>query len=376
MIMAVVLFIAGLGLFKFMQIRAGMAMGEMFAPPPAAVSTLVAKPQTWQPVLSAVGSLKAVNGVVVSTDLAGIVTEIAFESGTPAKKGDLLVKLDTRQEQAQLVQAQAKLDWAKLNLDRQKDLYAKKTVAQSDYDAAVTEYRQDEAAVDNAKALVARKTITAPFDGLLGIRQVNLGQYINVGASIVPLQSLDPIYVDFSIPQQQLVQVAVGKKIRLKASGIEGKEFEGEITSIDSLVDLATRNVTVEATVKNSEATLRPGMFANVEVLLPQQEGVISIPSTAINYAPYGNSVFIVKESKGDDGKPKMDKAGKPVKIVEEQFIKTGASRGDQVSVLSGVKEGDEVVTSGVFKLRAKAPVNVNNVVQPGNDPNPKPPDT
>jgi len=368
MLVLLILVFAGLAFYKYKQIKTGMAMGAKFAPPPAAVTTLVAKSQTWQPVLSAVGTMKAVNGVTVSTDLAGIVSEIDFESGARAKKGDLLVRLDTRQEQAQVVQAEAKLELSKFNLARQTDLLAKKAVSQSDYDAASAGYKEDAAAVENAKAVVARKTITAPFDGELGIRQVSLGQYLNVGAPIVPLQSMDPIYVDFSVPQQEIGQIVIGKKIRLKADSIEGEEFEGVITSIDSLVDLATRNITVEATVNNPAAKLRAGMFVKVEVLLPEQKGVISIPATAINYAPYGNSVFVVKEKTGDDGKP--------AKIVQEQFVKTGPSRGDQVSILSGVKAGDEVVTSGVFKLRAGAPVNINNSVQPGNDPNPKPPDT
>jgi membrane fusion protein (multidrug efflux system) len=367
MIVLVILFVAGLGYIKFRQIQQGMAMGKLFAPPPPAVTTQVAKLQSWQPVLSAVGSIKAVNGVTMSTDLPGIITEIDFESGAMAKKGDLLVRLDTRQEQAQQDQAQAKLDFDKLNLARQKDLLVKKAISQSDYDTAETSYKQDDAAVENAKALVARKTIIAPFDGKLGIRQVSLGQYLNAGTPIVPLQSVDPVYADFSLPQQQLGNIAVGKKVRIKASGLD-QDFEGEITSIDSLVDLATRNVTVEATVKNPDAKLSPGMFVSVEVLLPQQEGVISIPATAINYAPYGNSVFIVKQKPGEDGKMQS--------IAEEQFVKTGPSRGDQVSVLSGVKAGDEVVTSGVFKVRGGAPVNINNAVQPGDESNPKPPDT
>lgn len=368
MLVLVALAVAGLGYIKYRQIVAGMAMGKLFAPPPAAVSTLVAKSETWEPVLNSVGSLKAVNGVVVSTDLAGIVSEIAFESGSKAKKGDLLVRLDTRQEQAQLVQAQAKLDLSKVSLDRQKDLISKKVSAQSDYDAAASQFSQDYAAVENAQALIARKTITAPFDGELGIRQVNLGQYLNVGAPIVPLQSLDPIYCDFSLPQQQINKIVVGKKIRIKVSGMDSKEFEGEITSIDSLVDQATRNITVEATVKNPDAELRPGMFVSVEVILPPEEGVISIPATAVNYAPYSDSVFVIRDGKDD--------AGNPAKIVEEHVVKLGPSRGDQVSILSGVKDGDEVVTSGVFKLRAGAPVKINNSVQPGNEANPKPPDT
>ena len=211
-----------------MNLKKGMAMGAKFAPPPAAVTTLVAKTQTWQPVLSAIGALKAVNGVVVSTDLAGIVSEISFESGATAKKGDLLVKFDTRQEDAQLGQAQAKLDLSKVNLDRQKDLLAKKAIAQSDYDTAASNYRQDQAAVENAKALIARKTITAPFDGLLGIRQINLGQYMNVGDPIVPLQSLDPIYVDFFMPQQwRSTRSRSGKKSASRRAGSKARNSKG-----------------------------------------------------------------------------------------------------------------------------------------------------
>jgi membrane fusion protein, multidrug efflux system len=366
-ILAFHLLVDGLGYIKYKQAMAGMAMAAKFAPPPTAVTTLVAKPQQWQPVLSAVGSLKAVNGVTVSTDLAGIVSDIAFDSGRGVKKGDLLVKLDTRQEDAALQQAEAKLEWAKISLDRQKDLLAKKVSAQADFDSANVEYRQDYALVENAKALIARKTIVAPFDGELGIRQVNLGQYLNVGSTIAPLQSLDPIFIDFSLPQQQLSQVVVGKKIRVRVDGVEG-EFDGEITSTDSLVDTSTRNITVEATVQNPEMKLRPGMFGKVEVLLPPQDGVIAIPATSINYAPYGDSVFVIKKDTGKDGKPET--------IVEEHTVKVGANRGDMVSVLSGVKEGDEVVTSGVFRLRGGAAVNINNSVQPGNELNPKPPDT
>ncbi len=378
MLFLVVLLIAGLTFAKYRQFQAGMKMKALFAPPPVTVTTLEAKPQTWEPVLSAIGALKAVNGVTVSTDLAGVVTEIHFESGATAKKGDLLIKLDTRQEDSQLAQAEAKLDLSQIVLTRQADLLTKKAIAQSDYDAAASDYRQNEAAVDNAKALIARKTITAPFDGSLGIRQVNLGQYLNVGDPIMPLQSLNPIYVDFSIPQQQIDQVAVGGKIRIKVNGSEDREFDGVITSINSLVDPATRNVTVEATAQNSDGKIRPGMYVKVDVILPPQDGVITIPSAAINYSPYGDSVFIVNGfAKDEDGKPVYDKDGKQAQQVDEQFVKLGPTRGDQVSVVSGLKEGDQIVTSGVFKLRPHAAVIINNnSVQPGNDPNPKPPDT
>jgi membrane fusion protein (multidrug efflux system) len=343
-------------------------MGAKFAPPPAAVTTLIVKPQIWQPVLSAVGSLKAVNGVTVSTDLAGIVSEIAFESGTAIKKGALLVKLDTEQEEAQLRSAEAKLTLARTDLERKRDLLAKKAIAQSEWDAAQSQLRQMEAEAAEMKALVARKRLEAPFDGVAGIRQVNIGQYLQPGMPIVALQSMDPIHVEFALPQQDLASIAVGKKLRLTASGMGGAQFDGEITAIDSRVDEATRNIMVEGTVRNADHKLLPGMFVDVEVLLPEKEGVLAIPSSSIAYAPYGDSIYIVREKAGPDGKP--------MKQVEQQFVKLGPKRGDQVTILSGVKEGEEVVSSGVFKLRPGAAVQINNSVQPGNELQPTPADT
>ena len=288
--------------------------------------------------------------------MAGIVSQIAFQSGGSVKKGDLLIKLDTKQEEAQLRAAEARRDWAKVSLERQKELTKDGVASRSEYDSADSEYRQAVAAVDDARALIARKTITAPFDGQLGIRQADLGQYLNVGAPIVPLQSIDPIYVEFSLPQQNLDQIAVGKKLRLKANGVAGEEFEGEITAIDSRLDDATRNIRIQGTIRNTESKLRPGMFVNVKVLLPEKP-VVSIPASASSYAPYGDSVFLVKDNQ-----------------VQQQVVKLGATRGDQVSISSGLKEGDEVVSSGVFKLRSGMPVQVNNSVQPGDESNPQPP--
>ena len=368
MLLLVLLAIAGIAFGKYRTIRAGMAMGEKFAPPPAAVTTVVVKPQTWQPVLSAVGSMKAVNGVTVSTDMAGIVSEIAFESGTPVRKGDLLVKMDTHQEAAMLRSSEAKLEFAKTDLARKRDLVEKKAIAQSEWDSAQSQLSQMEAGVEEMKAVVARKRITAPFDGLVGIRQVNVGQYLQPGSPIAALQSMDPIYVEFALPQQHMAALAVGKRLRLGASGIDGERFEGEITAIDSRVDENTRNVMVQGTVKNAEHKLRPGMFVDVEVLLPETEGVLAIPSSSIAYAPYGDSIYVVKE--------KVDANGQPGREVQQQFVKLGPKRGDQVSILSGLKAGDEIVSSGVFKLRPGAAVQVKNEVQPGNELTPKPADS
>lgn len=368
MLLLVILAVAGIAFGKYRTIRAGMAMGAKFAPPPAAVTTVVVKPQTWQPVLSAVGSMKAVNGVTVSTDMAGIVSEIAFESGTPVKKGDLLVKMDTNQEAAMLRSSEAKLEFAKTDLARKRDLVEKKAIAQSEWDSAQSQLSQMEAGVEEMKAVVARKRITAPFEGLVGIRQVNVGQYLQPGSPIAALQSMDPIYVEFALPQQHMAALAVGKKLRLGASGIDGERFEGEITAIDSRVDENTRNVMVQGTVKNAEHKLRPGMFVDVEVLLPETEGVLAIPSSSIAYAPYGDSIYVVKEKVGANGQPGRE--------VQQQFVKLGPKRGDQVSILSGLKAGDEIVSSGVFKLRPGAAVQVKNEVQPGNELTPKPADS
>lgn len=357
MLGGVLLFVGGVAFWKVTQFRKGMAMMQAMQPPPAAVTTVVVKRDRWQPSLHAVGSLKAVNGVAVSTDLPGIVAQVAFQSGAAVKKGDLLLQLDSQQEAAQLRSTEARRDLAKLNLDRQKELVASGAVSQSNLDTAESEHRQAAAAVDEARVLIARKNIVAPFDGRLGIRQVDLGQYLNVGAPIVQLESIDPIHVEFAIPQQTLDQVAVGKQLHLSVAGLGAEVFTGAVTAIESRLDEATRNVLVQGTVANAAGKLRPGMFVQVEVLLPEQE-VVSIPASAISYAPYGDSVFIVKDGK----------------TVAQQFVKLGATRGDQITVVSGVKEGDEVVSSGAFKLRNGIPVQVNNSVQPSNDANPNPP--
>lgn len=358
-------FITALVFIKATQIKKAIAAAPK-GPPPSAVTTVVVRAQKWQPVLSAVGTLKAVNGVTLSTDLAGIVSEIAFESGTPVKKGDLLVTLDTKQEEAQLRSAEAKLALAMTDLERKRELIAKKAIAQSDWDSAQSQVSQMLADVEEMKALVARKRLTAPFDGMIGIRQVNLGQYINPGAPIAPLQSLDPIYVEFALPQQHIDAVAIGKTLRLGASGLQGERCEGTITAIDSQIDPSTRNVTIQGTVKNPAHKLRPGMFVDVEVLLPEQEGVLAIPASSIAYSPSGDSVYVVVP----------DEQSMTKKKVEVRRVTLGPSRGDQVSVTSGIKDGDEVVSSAVFKLRPGGAVMVNNEVMPGNDPKPKPSDS
>lgn len=371
-LIAAVLVVGGLGFVKFLHVKAAMAMGEVFAPPPAAVTTIRVQRGEWQPTLRAVGSLEAVQGVTVAADLPGVVKELKFESGGQARAGDILIRLETDQEQAQLASAEAQRDLMVVSLRRQKDLLEKKSTSQSDYDSADAQFRQAEATVASAKAMIARKTIRAPFTGQIGIRKANLGQYLNAGDPVVPLQALDPIRVNFSLPQQNLAAVTVGTEVRLRTDATGDREFTGRINAVNSQVDESTRNFQTQATLENKDGTLRPGMFGNVEIVLPERQSVLPVPASAVAYAPYGDSLFIV-EMVPD---PKDPAKKRQVKGVRQQFVKLGPTRGDLVAILTGLKEGEEVVTSGVFKLQNGAPVNVNNSVQPGNDAAPKPEDS
>lgn len=343
---------------KYRQVKAGMAMFATMVPPAPAVTTTVVHATSWQPTVKAIGSLEAVQGVTVSADLPGVVKEILFESGKPAKAGDILVRLVTDEEQAQLESAQAQRDLKVLSLQRERDLIKSHTASQSEFDTADAEYRQAEAAVAQAKAAIDRKTIRAPFDGVLGIRLVNVGQYLNSGDKVVPLQSIDPIFADFTLPQQSLSKFGVGSDVLVHTDATGDTAFPGKITAVNSMVDASTRNFQTQATVANPGGRLHPGMFANVDVVLPTQGGVLAVPSSAISYAPYGDSVFVVTTLKDP-------KTGKSFRGVRQQFVRLGQTRGDLVAVESGIKEGDEVVSSGVFKLQNNAPVQINNSVQP-----------
>jgi membrane fusion protein, multidrug efflux system len=367
MLLAMAGFVVAIGLVKFRQIQAASAGSASFQPPPEAVTTLVVREEPWEQTLDAIGTVTAVQGVVVSADMPGIVESISFDSGRAVKAGDVLVRLDVRQEKAQLTAAEAQRDLARLNLERIRGLKEQGVSSQSDYDGADAAAKQAEARVGEISATIGRKVIRAPFSGILGIRQVNLGQYLKGGDPVVPLQSLDPIHVDFSVPQQKIAQARVGSGVRVTAEGPPDAEAAGKITAIDSVVDETTRNVRVRATLANPKGFLRPGMFVRVGIVLPVMESVVAIPASAVRYAPYGNSVFIVSDLKG----PK----GETYRGVRQQFVKLGSERGDQIAVLSGIKAGEEVVTSGAFKLRNGAAVLVNNEVQPGNNPSPKPED-
>jgi membrane fusion protein (multidrug efflux system) len=365
MLLVVGIFVGALVAFKSHQIKDARAQGAAFKPPPEAVTTVVAKQEAWSSTVKAIGTVTAVQGVNVSADQPGIVEKIFFDSGHAARAGDVLVHLDTRQEEAQLAAAESARDLSKINLDRMKGLKESGIIALADYDKAAAEFTQGDAKVGETRATIARKTIRAPFSGVLGIRQVNLGQYLSSGTPIVSLQTLQPIYVDFAMPQQQVANLRTGTGVELTA---EGRVTQGKITAIDSVVDPSTRNIQVRATFANTDNRLHPGMYVEPRVILGASQTGLVLPASAISYAPFGDSVFIVEDVKGPDGKP--------YRGVRQQFVKLGGTRGDQVAVLSGLKAGEEVVTSGVFKLRSGAAVVVNNQILPGNSATPRPEDS
>ena len=368
MLAVVIAVVAGLGFFKYRQIQTAIAMGSSFAPPPDAVTTVVAKSETWPSTLDVIGTTAAIQGVTVSADLPGTVARINFESGQSVHQGDVLVELDTREERAQLAAAESDRDLAKINYDRDQQLVKEGVVARMQSDNSSAQQKSTDAKVGEIKATIQRKTIRAPFSGVLGIRQINLGQYLAAGAAIVSLQALNPIYVNFGVPQQQSSLVKTGRLLQLTSDDVPGAEFKGRVTAIDSVVNEATRNLQVQATLPNPGGKLRPGMFVQVQLGLGASQNVIPLPASAINYAPYGDSVFVVTDLK--------DPKGKSYRGVRQQFVKVQGSRGDQVGVISGVNPGEEIVSSGVFKLRNGAAVQVNNKVQPPNNPKPNPEDS
>jgi membrane fusion protein (multidrug efflux system) len=355
-----------LGAIKGSQIKEAMSMSH--AAPPSSVTTYEAQSLEWRNYVHAIGSLAPVQGVTLSADAAGAVMKLNVENGAAVKKGDLLVEIDASVEQAQLAAAEARANLAKVGLERSKSLLGNNTVAQSEFDAADASYKQAVADKESIKAAIDKKFMRAPFDGRVGIRVVNVGEYVSPGTPLLPLQQLDPIYVNFNVPQRQLAALAVGQSVRVAIDGVGAEKYEGKINAINSVVDPVTRNVAVQAILSNPKETLRAGMFARVEVELPDVQSRVVVPATAISYASYGNSVFIVEKMKGPDGQEYLG--------VRQQFVTIGDARGDLISIEGGVKPGEQIVSAGVFKLRNGVPVQVNNTVQPSANLTPKPANT
>lgn len=337
--------------------------------PPETVASAVVHEEKWESTLKAVGSIDAVQGVIITPEVSGTVSEIAFESGAVVQKGDLIAKLDTATEEAQLKASQAQLEWANVSVERARKLGADKTVSQSELDQSEAAWKQAKANVDALQATIEKKTIRAPFGGKLGIRLVNLGEYLSPGKSIVSLQSLAPVYANFSLPQQELAQIKTGMVVRVTTDTYTNKQFVGELTAINPDLDASTRNVRVQATLENADQLLRPGMFARIEVVLPGEHAVLAIPSTSILSDPFGDSVYVIEP--GTNAPAGSNSA--PSLVARQQFITTGRSRGDFVSVEKGLKPGEKVVSAGVFKLRNNTPVVENNDITPKAVEKPKP---
>ena len=368
-IVIVLVVIGLLGGTKVLQFKTMMAAAKNFGPQPETVSSAVVREEKWQATLSAIGSITAVQGVTITPEIAGTVREIAFESGAPVKKGDLLVRLDTSTEEAQLRSLEAQVQWAKVSLDRQSTLRTNELVSQSDLDSADAAWKQAVANADNMRAIIEKKTIRAPFAGRLGIRQVNLGQYLDAGKAIVSLQSLSPVYADFSLPQQELGQLKQGMKVRVTTDTYPERQFDGTLLAINPDLDPVTRSVGLRATFDNADEALRPGMYAKVEVLLPEEKPVLVIPAPSVLSAPSGDTVYVIEDQ------PAAKEGEKPGLVVRQQIVRTGRARGDLITILSGLKPGERVVSFGVFKLRNKMPVSINNDIVPKSEASPKPPD-
>lgn len=333
--------------------------------PPQTISTTVVESSEWQPKIDAIGNLRAVESTQLTTEVAGLIKAIHFKSGETVKSGQVLLELNADPLKAQLPQLQANIDLAEQNLKRDRAQLKIQAVSQAVIDSDEATLKSAKAQLDAQNALIAQKTLRAPFAGQLGIRQVDLGQYLAAGTAVVSLQKLDPMYLDFKVPQSELHLIARGDTISMQTNAVPGVTFSGKISAIEPQVDTATRNITVRAEVANPDGKLLPGMFATVQLAQGKPESFLTLPTTAIAYNPYGSTVFVVV----DKGK---NAEGKPQLVAEQRFVTTGLTRGDQTAILSGLKAGETVVTAGQIKLRNGVPVLINNTIEPANNPHPE----
>ena len=357
----VVVILVGLVAIKGLQFGKLIAFGKSYAPPPETISSAVAREEQWQNTLTAVGSIDPQSGVTIAPEVAGTVTKIVVADGSVVAKGDLLLRLDASTEEAQLRSAEAQTELSRLNAERTRTLRKDNTVSQSELDQAEATLKQNQANADVIRAAIEKKTIRAPFAGRLGIWLVNAGASVDARKSLVSLQSLTPVYADFSLPQQNLSQLKTGQAVQVTCDAYPGQKFDGTLTAINPDLDATTRSVTLRATFENTNQLLRPGMFVSVAVVLPQAQPVLTIPATAVLSAPFGDSVYVIE--------PSTNSAGGLV--VRQQIVRTGPAQGNSVSVLSGLKPGDRVASTGLFKLRNGAPVTVNNDIVPPTVKNP-----
>ena len=349
---------AGIVATKVLQFKAMAAAAARQIAPPQAVNVAEVREEQWQPRVSAVGSVTAVQGTIVSTEVEGVVRQIKFQAGTPVNTGDELVQLDVEIQQAQLRAAEAAAEWARVSFKRATELIGSGGISQAEVDSADSNLKQADAQVENLRAVIGKKTVRAPFAGKLGIRRISVGQFLDKGSPIVSLQSLDPVFVEFSLPQQRLGELTEGLAVVVSSDAYPGQQFEGKITAVNPDIDSATRNVRVQATLANGDSRLRPGMFVSVDMILARSEKVLFIPATAVVHAPFGDSVFIVEEGKTEE------KGVKPL-VAQPRVVRLGVRQGDFVVATEGVKAGERIVSTGVFKLRPGMPVVIDNTLAP-----------
>jgi len=335
-------------------------------PPPETVSTFLVERQVWERGIDAVGTVEPIQGVLLENEVAGVVRSINFSNGDPVRENDILVQLDISVEEAQLRADQADLSLAEVEFERNQRLRESGSIPQSQLDRAIAELERARAQVENIQALIDRTTIRAPFDGRVGIRRINLGQFLGTGAAIVPLQAFDRVYINFNLPQKHLDQIEPGLEIEVSSDSFTGESFSGAITAISPQIDPVTRSVEIQGTIENSGEKLRAGLFVRVRVKLPQADDVLVVPATAILYAPYGNSIYrVISDGEAESGK-----------IVDQSFVRIRRRLGDYVAIEAGLQEGDEIVSAGAFKLRNKAPVRVDNSLAPQPKTHPTPPNS
>jgi membrane fusion protein (multidrug efflux system) len=357
---------AGIVIIKALQFKSMAAATANQVTPPLPVNAAEVREEDWHPRVAAVGSVMAFEGTVVSTEAGGVVRAVKFEAGSQVQAGDALVQLDDEVEQAQVRAAEAAAELARLSFRRARELVVSRSVAQADFDSADASLKQADAQVDNIRAVIAKKVVRAPFAGKLGIRRISTGQFLEKGSPVVSLQSLDPVYVEFSLPQQKLGEISEGLKIAVSSDAYPGRQFEGRITAVNPEIDAATRNVRVQATLPNRDGRLRPGMFVSVEMIVAASQKQLFIPASAVLNAPFGDSVFVIEAGQaGADG-------AKPL-IAQQRFVRLGPRQGDFVVATEGVKAGERIVSTGVFKLRPGMPVVVDNTLAPGFAFEPKP---
>jgi membrane fusion protein, multidrug efflux system len=369
--MIIMLLVVGLvfgGVFGFQAFKNAMIKQYMSAmpQPPQTVSTVTAAKQEWQPQIEAVGSLRAVNGADLAFEVSGIVTELHFNSGDDVAAGDILLRLRADDDVAKLAALQAMATLNEINYERDQKQFKIKAVSQATLDADAANLGNAKAQVNEQQAVVEKKILRAPFAGRLGVRAVDIGQYISAGTTVVTLQALDPIYVDFFLPEQVLKEVRLEQAVTITVDTYPNQNFTGTITAINPKVDLATRNVQIRATLKNPDRLLLPGMYARISIAAGSKARYVTLPQTAVTYNPYGETVYLVDE-KGKDA------AGQPQLVARQAFVTAGPTRGDQVAILSGVEEGETVVTAGQVKLRNGSTLVIDNTVRPTADANPIP---